>query len=99
MESTLRIRIEVRGRLTQRLAQAFDGLALMPRTGATELAGVVVDQAQLHGLLTRIRDLGLDLQSVTVLDTSAESPCARSVVSRDLSASKPCCPAPNMAGK
>ena len=35
-------------------------------TGATELVGEVADQAQLHGLLTRIRDLGLELESVIV---------------------------------
>ena len=68
MTSTLRIRITVRGRLSQRLARAFDGLTLAPRAGATELAGEVVDQAQLYGLLTRIRDLGLELQSVDVAD-------------------------------
>ena len=74
MKSTLRIRITVRGRLSQRLAHAFDGLALVPRSGATELAGEVVDQAQLYGLLTRIRDLGLDLESVSVADTEPTTP-------------------------
>jgi hypothetical protein len=68
MSSTLRIRITVRGRLSQRLACAFDGLTLVARTSATVLAGEVVDQAQLYGLLTRIRDLGLELQSVDVAD-------------------------------
>ncbi|HET6869328.1 MAG TPA: hypothetical protein VFH80_25685 [Solirubrobacteraceae bacterium] len=67
----MRIRITVRGRLSQRLAPAFEGLALMPRTGATELVGEIVDHAQLHGVLTRIRDLGLELKSVTVLDAEA----------------------------
>jgi hypothetical protein len=82
MKSTLRIQITVRGRLSRRLAGAFDGLALVPRTGATEIAGEVVDQAQLHGLLARVRDLGLELQSVTVLDVAADSSRARSVVGR-----------------
>ena len=66
MSSTRRIRITVRGRLSDRLAAAFGGLTFVRRTGATELAGEVVDQAQLHGLLSRIRDLGLELESVTV---------------------------------
>ena len=74
MTSTLRIRITVRGRLSHRLAGAFDGMTLMPGVGATELAGEVVDQAQLYGLLTRIRDLGLDLESVTVADTQPTTP-------------------------
>lgn len=66
MNSTRSIRITVRGRLSSRLAAAFDGMTLVRRTGATELAGEVADQAQLHGLLSRIRDLGLELVSVTV---------------------------------
>jgi hypothetical protein len=61
------IRIRVRGRLSGRLAVAFDGMTLVQRQGATELVGEFVDQAQLHGLLSRLRDLGLDLESVTVL--------------------------------
>jgi hypothetical protein len=89
MKSNLRIRITVRGRLSRRLAGAFDGLTLAPRTGATELNGEVVDQAQLYGLLTRVRDLGLELQSVTVFDAQADSSRARSVVSRDVSTPKP----------
>ena len=68
MTSLLEIRIRVRGRLSARLAGAFDGLQLMHRNGATELVGEVVDQTQLYGLLARIRDLGLELESVTVID-------------------------------
>ncbi len=68
MRSTLSIRITVRGRLSDRLAAAFDGLTPVRRRGATELVGEVVDQAQLHGLLARVRDLGLELRSVTVLE-------------------------------
>jgi hypothetical protein len=59
------IRIKVRGRVSNRLAAAFDGMTLVRSTGATELVGEIADQAQLHGLLSRIRDLGLDLESVT----------------------------------
>ncbi len=64
----------MRGRLSDRLAAAFDGLTPVGRSGATELAGEVVDQAQLHGLLARVRDLGLELQSVTVLDGDPAEP-------------------------
>ena len=66
MNTTLRIRITVRGRLSRRLAAAFDDITFAPRRGATELVGEVADQAQLHGLLSRIRDLGLELESVAV---------------------------------
>ena len=66
MNTTLRIRITVRGRLSRRLASAFDGMTLARSAGSTELVGEVADQSQLHGLLTRIRDLGLELETVTV---------------------------------
>ena len=66
MNTMRSIRITVRGRLSNRLAAAFDGMTPVRRTGATELIGEIADQAQLHGLLARIRDLGLDLESVSV---------------------------------
>lgn len=58
------VRITIRGRLSPRLADAFDGLALERAPRGTVLVGQVADQAQLHGVLTRIRDLGLELESV-----------------------------------
>jgi len=44
--------------------------------GTTTLRGIVVDQAELHGLLTKIRDLGVTLISVVVMDPteSADAP-------------------------
>jgi hypothetical protein len=66
MNTMQSIRIKVRGRLSNRLAAAFDGVTAVRCAGATELVGDVADQAQLHGLLSRIRDLGLELESVTV---------------------------------
>jgi len=66
MNTTKIIRIVVRGRLSARLAGAFDGLTLVRGDGTTEMRGDVVDQAQVHGLLARIRDLGIELESVTV---------------------------------
>lgn len=68
MNTTRSIRITVRGRLSSHLAATFDGLTLVRCTGRTELVGEVADQAHLHGLLSRIRDLGLELESVTVTD-------------------------------
>ncbi len=57
--------IVVKGHLDNRAAVWFDGMqvTLLPE-GATELRGPVIDQAALHGLLSRIRDLGLPLLSV-----------------------------------
>jgi hypothetical protein len=74
MRSTLAIRITVRDRVSDRLAAAFDGMTPVRRAGTTELVGEVVDQAQLHGLLTRVRDLGLELESVTVTGVDPDPP-------------------------
>ena len=65
-----RVRITVRGRLSPRLASAFEGMAPWHRRGHTDLDGEITDQAQLHGLLSRIRDLGLELENVSVQPAS-----------------------------
>jgi hypothetical protein len=72
-----RVRITVRGRLSPRLASAFDGMTPRYRRGHTDLVGQIADQAQLHGLLSRIRDLGLELQHVTVLPEPEQPPSPR----------------------
>jgi hypothetical protein len=47
----------------------MDGLAFHRLDdGTTELVGPVIDQAALHGLLGKVRDLGLPLISVTQID-------------------------------
>ncbi len=61
--SVYEIRIE--GHLNDRWAAWFEGLTLIrEEDGDTLLAGPVVDQAALHGLLRRVRDLGMPLISV-----------------------------------
>lgn len=65
MNNTRLICITVRGRLTEHLASFFEGMTFVHRVDGTELVGRVSDQAQLHGILTRIRDLGLELESMT----------------------------------
>jgi hypothetical protein len=61
--------IRVKGRLDRRWAAWFDGLALSHDVdGTTVIRGHVVDQAALHGLLDRMRDLGLPLISVVQID-------------------------------
>ena len=57
--------IRVRGAIDAGWSDWFDGLTVCPQPdGTTLLAGPVRDQAALHGLLVKIRDLGLPLLSV-----------------------------------
>ena len=61
--------IRVRGHLGRQWADWFGGLTVTPEdTGNTLLTGPVADQAALHGLLTKVRDLGMPLVSVTHID-------------------------------
>jgi hypothetical protein len=63
-----RYEIRLRGHLDARWAAWFDGLTLTTDDdGTTALRGVVADQAALHGLLQRLRDVGLPLISLTPL--------------------------------
>jgi len=57
--------IRVKGILDEKWSDWFDGFAITPQADdETLLAGPVADQAALHGLLAKIRDLGLPLLSV-----------------------------------
>ena len=58
--------IRLQGHLDRRWATWFDGLNLtVEPDGTTLISGHVADQAALHGLLDKVRDLGLPLISVT----------------------------------
>jgi hypothetical protein len=64
-----RYEVRLRGRLDARWATWFDELTLTTEDdGITVLRGPVADQAALHGLLQKVRDLGLPLISVIHLD-------------------------------
>jgi hypothetical protein len=61
-----RYEIRLKGHLAARWATWFDGLTLTTCSdGTTTITGTVVDQSALHGILQRVRDLGLPLISVT----------------------------------
>lgn len=58
-------RIRVAGRLDDSWAAWFDGFALVAgEDGTTIVSGTVTDQAQLHGLFAKLRDLGLEIVSL-----------------------------------
>ena len=64
-----RYEIRLHGRLDPRWAAWFDGMTLTPADDeTTALRGPVADQAALHGVLQKVRDLGMPLLSVTPLD-------------------------------
>ena len=65
--SRQRFDIVVRGRLSSRYEDAFDGVKLMARNGQTMLRADLADQSQLYGLLNRLRDFGIELVSVNAV--------------------------------
>jgi hypothetical protein len=62
----IRYCVVVRGRLGREVARTFalERFELEVRAGASSLTATLADQAQLHGLLDRLRDLGIPIVSV-----------------------------------
>jgi len=68
--------ITVLGHLDSEWSDWFDGLTItLVDNGETILTGPIVDQAALHGVLIKIRDLGLPLHSLTRTKTAREPAC------------------------
>ena len=68
MTGPARYEIRVEGILDQSWTAWFEGLQVDSDGRQTIISGPVADQAALHGLLTKVRDLGLFLISVRHLD-------------------------------
>jgi hypothetical protein len=67
--------IRLKGHLDDGWTDWFEGLTItLEENGDTLLTGSVVDQAALHGLLKRIRDLGMPLVSVNCVDPGQARP-------------------------
>ena len=68
-----RYEIRLKGHLDSRWTAWFDGLSLAKDSdGTTVVSGLVADQAALHGLLQRVRDVGLPL--ISVIQVSHDQP-------------------------
>ena len=66
--------IRIKGHLSPQREEWFGGLTITPQeNGETLLGGPVVDQAALHGLLRKVRDLGSPLLSVIRVDPDNET--------------------------
>lgn len=64
-----RVEITTKGQLDEHWSDWFEGLTIThTEQGETVLSGLVVDQAALHGLLAKMRDLGLSIVSVSAVE-------------------------------
>jgi hypothetical protein len=67
--------IRLKGHLGREWADWFEGLSItLEEDGSTLLTGPLVDQSALHGLLKKVRDLGLPLVSVCPVEPSPTQP-------------------------
>ena len=69
----MKYEIRLEGSLDETWTAWFDGMQIINEDGgATVITGVVADQAALHGLLAKVRDLGLPLVSVRRIDAEPD---------------------------
>ncbi|WP_316568891.1 hypothetical protein [Neobacillus sp. YIM B06451] len=63
--------IRLKGHLDSRWSHKFEGMSFTHKTdGTTVLSGPLADQSELHGLLRKLRDLGLSLISINQMDSN-----------------------------
>ena len=68
--------IRVKGYLDRAWSEWFDGMTInYLDCGETVLCGLIPDQAALHGLIVKVRDLGLPLITVAPLEPAPGFPC------------------------
>lgn len=67
--------IVVKGTMSPTFLAAFDGFSATASQHHTRLVGCMPDQAQLHGALAMLRDLGVELISVVQLTPPSDAPC------------------------
>ncbi len=70
LSHTVVYQIRIKGHLGPQWTDWFEGLTItLEEDGDTLLTGLVVDQAALHGLLKKVRDLGMPLVSVSPVES------------------------------
>jgi len=67
-EGSSRYEIIVKDRLSSRFGHAFPEMEITSQPGRTVLTGEFRDQSQLHGLLDRLQDFGIELVSLNAID-------------------------------
>jgi hypothetical protein len=73
---TMSYQIRIKGHLDSQWTDWFEGLTItLGEDGDTLLTGPVIDQAALHGLLKKVRDLGLPLVSVVQVQLDETHSC------------------------
>lgn len=68
LDSSAVYQIKVQGKLDEGWSDWFDGMTISFESGTSVMVGTVVDQAALHGILVKIRDMHLTLVSVTQIE-------------------------------
>jgi hypothetical protein len=82
---TIVYQIRLKGHLSHQWTHWFDGLTItLEENGDTLLTGPVIDQAALHGLLKKVRDLGMPLISVDPVNSNqVDAPIFKPVLGRE----------------
>ena len=76
--------IRIKGYLSPQCTDWFEGLTItLEENGNTLLTGTMVDQAALHGLLKKVRDLGMPLLSVNSVETGTQDTSDNKQVTRE----------------
>jgi hypothetical protein len=82
--------IRIKGHLSHQWTEWFEGLTItLEEDGNTLLTGIVVDQAALHGLLKKVRDLGMPLLSVNSIEPGTQNTSDNKQVTHESSGSLP----------
>jgi hypothetical protein len=70
----LQVEVRVKGRINEQWSEWFGGLTISHSDpDETVLTGLVADQSALYGIISRLRDLGLELTSVNSRKTKDDS--------------------------